>query len=69
MARPSNIPKCRKHSSGKARVTVNGRDYFLGPWHSRTSIREYDPIVSEYLASDRSPLFGLSKTRTRYRLI
>ena len=59
MARPSSVPKYRKHSSGQARVTINGRDYLLGPWQSRTSIREYDRIVAEYLASGRSPSFGI----------
>lgn len=54
-----SIPKYRKHSSGSARVTFNGRDYLLGPWNSKTSIREYDRIVAEYLASGRSPTFGI----------
>lgn len=59
MGRPSVIPKYRKHSSGNARVTINGRDYLLGPWNSKTSIREYDRIVAEFLASGRSPSFGI----------
>jgi integrase len=59
MVRPSSVPKYRKHSSGSARVTLNGRDYLLGPWQSKTSIREYDRIVAEYLASGRSPSFGI----------
>ena len=52
-------PKYRKHSSGNARVTINGRDYLLGPWQSKTSIREYDRIIAEYLTSGRSPSFGI----------
>ena len=56
---PGAVPKYRKHSSGNARVTINGRDYLLGPHKSRTSIREYDRIIAEYLASDRSPTFGI----------
>lgn len=59
MARPSTIPQYRKHSSGNARVTINGRDYLLGPFRSKTSIREYDRIIAEYLASGRSPHFGI----------
>lgn len=59
MGRPSVIPKYRKHSSGNARVTINGRDYLLGPWNSRTSIREYDRIVAEFLSTGRSPSFGV----------
>src|SRR6056297_2110808 len=59
MAKASAVPLYRKHSSGKARVTINGRDYLLGPWNSKTSIREYDRIVAEFLASGRSPSFGI----------
>lgn len=61
MGRPSAIPKYRKHSSGNARVTINGRDYLLGPWNSKTSIREYDRIIAEFLASGRSPSFGIER--------
>lgn len=54
-----SYPKYRKHSSGNARVTISGRDYLLGPWNSKTSIREYDRIVAEFLSSGRSPTFGI----------
>lgn len=57
----SSVPKYRKHASGQARVTINGRDYYLGPWRSRVSINEYDRIIAEYLASGRSNCFGLSR--------
>lgn len=53
------VPKYRKHRSGQARVTINGRDYYLGPWKSRTSKDAYDQIVGEYLSTGRSPNFGL----------
>ncbi len=62
----NQLPKYRKHSSGKdrktlnARVTINGRDYLLGPYGTRASKNEYDRIIAEYLASGRSPSFGLS---------
>lgn len=55
-----SVPKYRKHKSGQARVTINGRDYYLGPWKSKASIAEYDRVIAEYLASNRSPNFGLS---------
>ena len=59
MARPkANVPGYRKHRSGQARVTINGRDYYLGPYGTIASKREYDRIVAEYLASGRSPTFG-----------
>jgi hypothetical protein len=49
-----SVPAYRKHSKGGSRVTINGRDYLLGPWNSNTSIREFDRIIAEYLASERS---------------
>ena len=59
MPRPkSPIPAYRKHSSGNARVTINGRDYLLGPYGTKASKREYDRLVAEYLASGRSTSFG-----------
>ncbi|MFK8113392.1 MAG: tyrosine-type recombinase/integrase [Rubripirellula sp.] len=54
-----SVPKYRKHSSGQARVTINGRDYYLGPWQSCASIRQYDQVIAEFLASGRSGSFGL----------
>jgi integrase len=63
------VPKYRKHSSGQARVTINGRDYYLGPWKSQTSIRAYDRIISEYLASGRSPNFGLESQELTVAMI
>ena len=56
----SLIPAYRKHSSGNARVTINGRDYLLGPHGTRASKREYDRLIAEYLASGRSVSFGTS---------
>ena len=59
MARPrADIPTYRKHRSGQARVTINGRDYYLGPHGTKASRRKYDRIVAEYLASGRSASFG-----------
>ncbi|WP_044256593.1 tyrosine-type recombinase/integrase [Rhodopirellula sp. SWK7] len=48
------VPKYRKHrSSGQAVVTLGGRDFYLGPHGSKTSIQEYDRRVAEYLAGGR----------------
>lgn len=52
-------PKYRKHKpSGQAVVTLNGRDHYLGPYGSKTSRREYDRLVGEWLARDRQPTVG-----------
>ena len=47
-------PKYRKHKrSGQAVVTLNGRDYYLGPHGSKTSRAEYDRVISEWLVNGR----------------
>lgn len=52
------LPKYRKHQSGRARVTINGRDHYLGPYGTKTSHREYDRVIAEYLTSGRSGSYG-----------
>ncbi len=50
----SRIPKYRLHKpSGKAVVTLSGRDVYLGEHGSETSKLEYDRVVKEWLAHDR----------------
>jgi hypothetical protein len=50
----ARTPKYRKHkASGQAVVTISGRDHYLGPWKSQTSISEYDRLVAEWLAAGR----------------
>ncbi|MGE5610668.1 MAG: tyrosine-type recombinase/integrase [Bacillota bacterium] len=47
-------PKYRKHrASGQAVVTLDGRDFYLGPYGSKASRVEYDRLVSEWLANGR----------------
>lgn len=48
------IPSYRKHkASGKAVVTLDGRDFYLGPHGSQISRDEYDRLVSKWLANGR----------------
>lgn len=62
MPRLSNsVPKYRKHrASGQAAVTLGGRDIYLGPHGTKASKTEYDRLIGEWLASDRSPAFGVA---------
>lgn len=47
-------PRYRKHkASGRAIVTIEGRDIPLGPWNSRPSHIEYNRVISEYFAAGR----------------
>ena len=54
------LPKYRKHkASGQAIVTIQGHDFYLGPWNSKASRIEYDRIIAEYLAAGRQlPIKG-----------
>lgn len=47
MPRPRNtIPTYRLHKqSGQARCSVGGKDYYLGPWNSPESRREYAALI------------------------
>lgn len=53
------LPSYRKHSSGQARCTINGRAYYLGRFGSKASKQRYDALIAEWLASRRSPTFGV----------
>ena len=49
------VPKYRKHkASGQAVVTLSGRQFYLGPYGTRASHREYDRLVTEWLANGRT---------------
>ena len=53
----NSVPKYRRHKqSGQAIVTLNGRDYLLGPWNTKASKIKYDRLIAEWLARDRQPL-------------
>jgi hypothetical protein len=34
-------------------VTIQGHDFYLGPWDTKASKTEYDRIISEWLAAGR----------------
>ncbi len=49
-----SVPKYRLHrASGKAIVTIAGKDHYLGPWRSTASKVEYDRLIGEWLAAGR----------------
>ncbi len=56
MPRLSNaLPKYRKHrASGQAVVTLSGVDHYLGPHGTRTSKRQYDRLIAEWLEHGRN---------------
>jgi integrase len=53
----NGVPKYRRHKrSGQAIVTLNGRDYFLGPFGTKASHVNYDRHILEWLARGRQPV-------------
>jgi hypothetical protein len=50
----NETPKYRRHASGNARVRINGKDIYLGPYGTSESKREYNRIVGEWLANHRT---------------
>jgi integrase len=52
-----SLPRYRRHrASRQAVVTLNGRDYYLGPYGTKASKFEYDRLIGEWLAGGRNPL-------------
>ena len=49
-----NIPSYRCHKpSGQAVVTLNGKDFYLGPWKSALSRTAYDRLIAEWVSNGR----------------
>jgi hypothetical protein len=56
---PQIIPSYRLHKpSGRAVVTLSGRDHYLGAHGSPESRREYDRLVAGWLAARGAPAPG-----------
>lgn len=54
MPKQPSTPKYRKHrASGQALVRLSGKDFYLGPYGSKTSLAEYDRLVAEWLQAGR----------------
>ena len=50
----SATPKYRRHkATGKAVVTLDGRDFYLGPYGTKASKQEYDRLIGEWIANHR----------------
>jgi len=54
------VPTYRKHSSGQARVTINGKDHLLGKYGSAASKEAYGRLIAEFSASASADTFGKS---------
>jgi hypothetical protein len=64
----NRLLKYRKHrASGQAVVTLNGRDFYLGPHNTKASKLEYDPDLDAHIdymtgAANQIPSLGLTDT-------
>lgn len=75
----ARVPSYRRHKpTGQARVTLGGRDFYLGKFGTPESKREYDRLIGEYftnggiVSDDRLTLVELTATfkkhaKTYYR--
>lgn len=53
----SRIPRLRLHKpSGRAVVTLNGRDHYCGPGGSEEAEKKYNRVIAEWLANGRKPM-------------
>jgi len=44
---------CKHRASGQAVVTLDGKDFYLGPFGTKASKVEYDRLIGEWLANGR----------------
>lgn len=49
----NRLPKYRKHASGQAFITLDGREIYLGPHGTKASREEYDRVVGLWIANGR----------------
>jgi len=66
-----SLPKYRKHkASGQASVTLDGQDFYVGPYDSRPSRRKYDRLLGEWQQNGRRlPHVGQHNTLTMAELM
>lgn len=54
MSKKQQTPSYRLHKpSGRAVVTLDGKDFYVGPYGTKTSRYEYDRLIAEWLANGR----------------
>lgn len=60
--RTKSLPSYRLHrATGRAMVTINGQDIYLGKHNTKASLHEYDRVIAEYLASGRRHSSDINK--------
>src|SRR5262245_51736527 len=50
----NRVPQYRRHrASGQAVLTLDRPDFYLGPFGTAASRREYDPVIGEWVTAGR----------------
>src|SRR5262245_57568083 len=62
-SRKPRVPGYRKHSSGQARVTLDCKDFLLGPYNSPESKEEYRRLIAEW--AERKGRFAPAPLQSR----
>lgn len=57
--RQPRLPRMGRHSSGQARVTLNGKVHYLGVYGSPEAHQRYGELIQQWLAGGRRPLHTL----------
>ena len=61
----ARTPKLRHHkATGRAVVTLNGRDFYLGKWGTPAAKEKYDRMLAEWLNNGRRPQITTSDSPT-----
>lgn len=64
------VPGYRLHKpSGRAVVTLNGKDYYLGIFGSKESKAAYDRKIAEYQATGQSTSYGIESNKTTIAML
>ncbi len=59
----ARLPSYRLHkASGQGVTTIQGRDYYFGPFGHKDSKQKYRKLLAEYLSSGQSTTFGVQSS-------
>jgi hypothetical protein len=59
------LPTYRRHKpSGRAVVTLNGKDHYLGPWKSAESKAAYESLIAQWIAAGRQAIETAPASKT-----
>lgn len=56
-SRRRRVPKLCRHSSGQARVTIDGKVYYCGRWGSVAAQQRYAELLRQWEQADGRPLY------------